>query len=426
MHFVIIDILLLLGFILSSQTSYGEENKNFNYNIDLSFTYIDIIKPSHTYFSSINRNWSLLTLTPTDQPSHGSRTLGLSKFKVSLYWQISPIAELQTTLRPDASLKRDGQNSGIEFDSRSGKVYKSLAEIYLLDNYSLSIRGSSLKFSFGVWENLIQRKMSYDPALEFGLLVLFPSKLSAIKFTWKNTAEFIPYSQNQKVLGHLIEIWGFGGHNDRGETLNTKEGKYDLAPSNKDSKYGLGIYYEYIYSENSSINAFCGVDSTNAVLLNHDTPSKVLEQVSTGIHYEYFYQIGGHYYFTDIKLPTLISFDIRYATEKWQFKDDYSQVSDRFHQSISLSMNTKLKSYLSAIAGYHTGKNKFQQNELHEGYQLDLGINYKISKELVLSVLFSNEKRYKFINGIKTGAFEYKDSNKNTLNRFALNINYNI
>ena len=417
---------MLFVFIPPSQISYGEENKNFNYNIDISFTYIDIIKQTHTYFAAINRNGSALNLIPKDQPSHGSRTLGLSKFKVSLYWQMSPIVELQTTLRPDASLKRDGQNSGTEFDSRSGKIYKSLAEIYLLDNYSLSIKGSSLKFSFGVWENLIQRKLSYDPALEFGLLVQFPSKLSAIKFTWKNTSEFIPYPQNQKVLGHLIEIWGFGGHNDRGETLDTKEGKYDLAPSNKDSKYGLGIYYENIYSENGAVNAFCGVDSTNAILLNPETPSKALEQVSSGIHYEYFYQIGGHYYFTDIKLPTLISLDIRYATEKWKFKDDYSQVSDRFHQSISLSINTKLKSYLSAIAGYHTGKSKFQQNELYEGYQVDLGIIYKISKELLWGVFFSNEKRYKFIDGTKTGAFEYKDLNKNTLNRFALNINYNI
>jgi len=387
---------------ISADSRSAGSGTSLNYSVDADFFWIDQLGDKGS--------------SSSQEFKYASKTLGLTKLDIGLNWTVFESTEFEIGLRPDAALNRN-ENGSVLFDSRSGTSYRKEAAVSLLDRYQLKVKNNNqFEVAIGVIDSIVLNQDSYPPLLALGLRSRFPRKLFALSFFWlgKNKNEATFRSSNAVFNGgqFSFSLDLFQGREDRSESLGPVGSSDDQSPLSLKPYVGGSFMIRWSKPKNMAAEFNVGLDTDNGQL---------------GVVDERFVRILLRKYLTFFNLSSAIVADVRMSQETWIDSPDKRLVQT----SVSLTNSTRIKSGLSILLGYHVGKSeRFAKDnisliDIHDGFQIDLGLKKEVRKNLFASLLFASEKRVVTDEqGAEIGAFD--SGHQDSIQRFSLSVNYKI
>jgi hypothetical protein len=380
---------------LIKTVAFASEKRDFDYGLDVNFDYL----------GALNSNDS------------DSATIGLTKFEIAMDWKLLQQTGLSFGLRPDALTHDDdqGQTSvAREFDSRSGDTYKKNANIYLLDTYEVSlIPSDQFKIALGVSKEMLRRRVAYRSILEFGLLAKMPEKFASINVDWNNYVGRSNTAQLEPSSGDSVKLWVFQGDRDRAETRKRSDKVFGEVVTAKDSHVGVACYYGKSISDINEFGVLFGMSDESAT----DLPKARQD----------FLQLVNVLSFSVLSHQAKVSADLRWSRESYAKSDTPEKNRTQYSASISSSYEFVVNQW--ALLGVHVGESDRAGGESFSGYQIDLGYNYSVAKDIDFLAMCSLESREKKLNdGSKVSGFVKKsgESSSKDLTRFAVGVNYKL
>ncbi len=343
-----------------------------------------------------------------------TRTLGLTYLRLSMTGEFYKSSSLTLDLRPDARLYRGEENQLREFDSRSGDVYRPATKLYFLNTYELKKQiGEQFHLSYGVFSDLAPYRTSYVPVLMFGLLTILPQKVSALKMSWSQLSLGADTTSQRRSEGLSYNLYGFQGREDRSEVYGGDKESFDKAPATADPHVGVALDVAWILSQTLEFSLLTGLVDTKE---------------ETGRVSETFVQLISAWDTLLFARKTLLTVDLRYASEKWDGTLDKPEPLDQW----SSSMTAKWSAFpsISLFSGAHYGLSQRHLSSNREktaeitGYQVDLGFQYQFDQSFEYSLFVSHESRQIDQESGKTGGFVNEEKDFKELRRVALEFRY--
>lgn len=404
--------LILIGEASASTDEMKNLNRpNVGYNLDLRLGYYNVLQNPFNDSETSNSAHSAGT---TGQ----ERTLGLTRARAQIWWWLPGESRLNVILRPDAV---NGGEERSEFDSRAGRFYRKRPKIKLLDAYTLEKQfGDQLSMRVGVIEELVKRRMAYNPVLEFGLEVQLPQRTSAAEIEWRLMQILPDHQPPQPSSGWIFSLIGFQGDQDRAELREFSEESYDETPTSKDPHYGASFSLTRIDGHRNRFSLMVGISDNRYIEVNNNG-----DIAGTGKRNEVFGQLANEFMLTDVKVPTKFAFEYRLSKEKW--KGDSIEVSPRTHQSMALTASLRVGHNKWVLVGGHYGTSKYSDDVIASGYQGDIGYKFVVAPNLWVTAVSTEEHRQLKDEGRSVGAFQRADGQtKKVLRRYALEVAYQL
>jgi hypothetical protein len=422
MKYILLPLIFIWNFSLPQALADAEPKPVFTYNVDASLTYIDKLQNLGT-INAIGPKTT--TLVDRRLSRERPRTLGLSRFRLALDWDLPQESRLHVVLRPDASLDLTGlekAHDSAEFDTRAGAVYESAAKIYLLDAYQIITRmGESLEIGAGVFERLIDRQTSYRPILEFGLLTMLPEKFLAVNAHWNMLAKPEPTAQLEPSSGFVYDFYVLRSDRDRSEIRGNSKETMDSSPSANDAHLGVALSVARVDGRVNRFSILAGMGDGYHDYNRLDESTKKTETLK-GKESNVYGQVANVTRIGILNLPSQLSLDLRVLQQK--FNIDGVHLDSRTHLSGSFTFSCELFPANWFLLGSHFGRSDFSNDLQLSGYQMDIGFTTSVSKGIALTFMAAEEHRED--ESDQRGAFDNGERLYSTLRRVAVDLRYQL
>ena len=390
----------------------------FDHSIEVDLTWMDRFsrapgKAGSIYGGSVTHDLSSdvdqnpLTALPERRKSNGGRTLGLTRARAELNWDVDPVASLSLVLRPDFSLlpRQDGDSTGRDFDSRAGGVRQPRPTVELLDAWRIDFKaGAHLSFGIGLWEALLLAQNARPQLLESGMNPQGPEKFSAGRMQWYRDSTL------------SLSAWVLEGRQDRGMSWRASDESWDTGPEAEDPWLGSALTIDW-----------SPVQATRIGLV----AAHLAEQLVDGRVRTTWLQLFAHRNFERLSVfsKSGISIDARWARD--DLDTDPGGKLPLSQWNVAISAKLGMVSDLSLTAGLQQGLSEnvnpaeVKSSLRTLGSQYDAGLVWQFAPSLTASGMVAHElRRTEKPDGTKTGAFGMGDQTTDNIRRVLLEIRY--
>lgn len=396
---------------LASEILY-HSTKKFSYSLNLSLLLLDELRPPTVKPAAIK-----MAPTGDEADQKRSRGFGLEFAKFQGRWSLNETASLELGIRPDALTRRselDSPPSTREFDTRAGNNLPQKPRISLLDTYELNLRrGESFGLAAGVFTGLAKRRISYPEVLEFGLVVPFPSKISALQATLNHPMASLARTGPSKRV--VTEAYIYQGDEDRAEIIDPGNGRpYDHGTILSDPYQGGSVYFGLLVDRRFDFGVLMGGGDS---------------AIQDGRRNDFLLQVSGSWGEESVALPFRIHLDGRVKREKWNVPSAPRVPLE--HRSMSLTGAVLLARQTSWLLGVQNGSSQRHSSSDSSltngtnGYQMESGVLYDFGDGLLLTGMMAQERRaLADDDGSNIGAFGSRSDSTLVIRRFAMELNY--
>lgn len=403
----------------ASHSPAADPAKSFSYDVSAGLLFFDELK--------LDTGSRAGLIAPPSAPATDatqtkrSRSLGLQYARFNGRWAATPESYLQWELRPDALTRRsdlDNPPAVRESDTRAGTGFQQKPRISLLDAYEIGMRrGKSLTFGAGVYEELAHRILAYPEVLEFGMNVMFPAKVSAVRMSSDLAGpESISEGLWKKGSQLQSDLYLYQGDEERGEIDGENANTYDRGPSSGDPYQGAAAQLHW------TINPFWQVSLFGA---GGDTA------IQDGKRNDFLLMLGAYYENDRFSVPVRIAAEARLRREK--FNTPLSPRVPIERRALALTMIGRTFARSCTLFGIHQGaaqshvSTNGSQTNVTLGDQIDFGQTLEAAEGLRFTLMATQERR-EFIDddGTTYGAFGSRSEATKVIRRFAIQLAYNF